>query len=743
MSRHAAGSPSPLCGAAEGDAAALDALLATAAREAVERMDSEASIVYLFSPSEGQLGAAMICGTPPSIFMAPERMAPDAPYASARAWQAGNMVVLGEPWVSPHEARYAGLGPFPYTVASTPLIFADRRFGVLTVLRMPSQVGTLSDDLRERLRESGDRLARGLASLVEHGVSLALRPAPLLVPAVFGARSSSAVSRTGGWGLPGVPGSAPMTCMYHLSKLSDALNQALDTDDVTHAARMRMMTPFGAQVLVLSLVRDGRLWVVGHSGKSAATVKHLHGSRADGGTPEADTVLGRDPRFFRDRADLLAAYPDGLDVGQNAWAFLPLRASGRTTGVCSLGFGKEHAFESEEQAVLMFMADMVAPALQRTRLSESEHMLAVSLQKTLLPRILTDLPQVVTTARYLPAPATTGVGGDWYDVITLPEDKMGLIVGDVQGHGIESSAAMGQFRSTVLAYATEGHGPAAVLNRAGKCLAALGTELTATCCFACLDTAGGLLEVALAGHPAPLLRGPDADVQVLDAPPNVPLGMQSDTPYQAFDVTLEPGSLLLLYTDGLAGRRTADVVDIAQSMLSAGIRDAGGNLERLADRLTAAVPDPPARRDDVVLLLARYEGALPGTHGRVNRMMIQRHDLRGVRTARRFVRDSMHEWGRDATADDLELIVSEVVTNALIHADSEVDLRLREYPDHVRLEVRDSASTPPIPSSISVLEEESAQAEHGRGLVIVDGLARIWGTSPSGRGKTVWLELAT
>ncbi|MEV6022178.1 SpoIIE family protein phosphatase [Streptomyces sp. NPDC052036] len=743
MSRHATSSPGPLRGAAEGDATALDALLATAACEAVERMDSEASIVYLFCPSERQLGAAMICGTPPSIFMVPERMALDSPYTSARAWQAESVVVLGEPRECPHGAEYTGLGPFPYTVASTPLIFAGRRLGVLTVLRMPSRVGALGDDQRERLRESGDRLARELASLAEHGVSLALRSAPLLVPAMLGSRSSYAAPRAHGWGLPGVPGSAPLTCMYHLSKLSDALNQALDTDDVTQAARMRMMEPFGAQVLVLSVVRDGRLWVVGHSGKSSAIVKHLHGSRADGATPEADTVLGRDPRFFRDRAGLLAAYPDALDTGQNAWAFLPLRASGRTTGVCSLGFGKEHSFEPEEQAVLMFMADVVAPALQRTRLSESEHMLAVSLQKTLLPRILTDLPQVVTTARYLPAPATAGVGGDWYDVITLPQDRMGLIVGDVQGHGIESSAAMGQLRSTVLAYATEGHGPAAVMNRAGKCLAAIGTELTATCCFACLDTADGLLEVALAGHPAPLLREPGAGVQALDAPSNVPLGVQSDTPYQAFDITLAPGSLLLLYTDGLAGRQTADVVDIARCMLSAGIRETGDNLERLADRLTDAAPEPPERRDDVVLLLARYEGALPGTHGRVNRMMIQRHDLRGVRTARRFVRDSMREWGRDAMADDLELIVSEVVTNALIHADSEVDLRLREYPDHVRLEVRDSASTPPIPSSISVLEEENAQAEHGRGLVIVDGLARIWGTSPSGRGKTVWLELAT
>lgn len=122
-------------------------------------------------------------------------------------------------------------------------------------------------------------------------------------------------------------------------------------------------------------------------------------------------------------------------------------------------------------------------------------------------------------------------------------------------------------------------------------------------------------------------------------------------------------------------------------------------------------------------------------------MEIQRHDLHGVKAAREFVRDCLKSWKLEAMTDDLELMASEVVTNALTHADSYVELRLRLHPDRIRLEVRDTDVTPPLPSSLSACEEENAQAEHGRGLIIVDALGE-WGSSPSGRGKVVWCEIA-
>jgi serine phosphatase RsbU (regulator of sigma subunit)/anti-sigma regulatory factor (Ser/Thr protein kinase) len=711
-----------------------------AVREAVEELDAVTGIVYLVEDDGKALSAAVIGGSPPSIFTMPERLTPDVPYASLAAWRTGT-VVVGEPTVRPEDEPLAGLVPFPFSVASAPVVTGGHRFGALTLIRSPSVEFALDEDQLERLREIGTRLALGLAPLAERGIPIAPGPKPLLFPVFAGGPRPP--PRSSAWGWPDVPGSAGLTFMYQVHKLTAALNEAMDTDDVVMAAQSRIMIPFGAEALVLNTVNDGRLWVVGHSGAFPETVRRLHGSSAESGTPAADALYGHDPMFFRNRADMLAAYPDAPDDGRQAWAFLPLRAGGRWLGVCCVGFAEAHTFDAQEQAVMMMMANLLGPALERARLSESEHKLAESLQKRLLPSMLSELPGLVTTARYLPARAKAGVGGDWYDTIALPGGRIGLVVGDVEGHSIESSIIMGQLRSALIAYAAEGHDPAAVLTQTGELLAKLDTELLATCCFVRLDVTDGVAEVALAGHPAPLVRRPGGHVDALEGAPGVPLGVHTAEPYRAFETTLPPGSLLLLYTDGLAGSRPHDTAASAQALLASDDEDAGHNLEALADRLLATVSAPSDRRDDVVLLLVRYEGARLGPHRRINRMEIQRHDMQGVKTARRFIRNSLRSWGLDALADDLELIASEVVTNALIHAGSEVDLRLREYPDHIRLEVRDSDTTPPVPSSISMSEEERPQAEHGRGLVIVEGLASVWGSSPSGRGKTVWLELPT
>ncbi|WP_435242648.1 SpoIIE family protein phosphatase [Streptomyces cucumeris] len=729
------GSPSP-------DRTPLQTPLTSAVQEAVVELDAVAGIVYFVEDDCEGLRAALIGGTPPAVFTMPERIPLDGPYASSTAWRTGTIVVIGEPVIRPDDPGLARLVPFPYSAVATPLSAHGHQFGVLTLIRIPSRDGMLTAGQRRRLREIGDRLAHDLVPSADGGAPSAPAPDPVVFP-VYPADPCPAPVSAAVWGLPDVRGSSGMTLMYQLHKLSGALNEAVDIDAVVAAARSRIMEPCRARSVVISTVSDGRLWVVGHCGTSTGVLRLLHGSSADGGSPTADVLRGRDPLLFADRSELLAAYPDTPEDGCRAWAFLPLRAHDTAVGVCGLGFAEERRFGAEEQAVVMMMAGLLAQALERARLSESAHALAESLQKRLLPRILSDLPDVITTARYLPAPSSAGVGGDWYEVITLPGGRICLVVGDVEGHNVESSAVMGQLRSAVLAYAREGHGPAAVLTRTSNLLTELATELLATCCFVCLDVTEGAVEAALAGHPAPLVRRPDGRTEALDIPADVPLGVYSDVPYRTYETTLEPGSLLLLYTDGLIGVRTPDALPRVRSLLAAGHRNREHNLEGLADRLIATVPPPPERRDDVVLLLARYEGTPLELRPRFNRLEIQRHDLQGVKATRRFVRESLAAWDRDTLADDLELMASEVVTNALIHADSHVDLRLRACPDHIRLEVRDSDATPPVPSALSASDEENAQAEHGRGLLIVESLATAWGTSPSGRGKTIWLELST
>jgi anti-sigma regulatory factor (Ser/Thr protein kinase) len=387
------------------------------------------------------------------------------------------------------------------------------------------------------------------------------------------------------------------------------------------------------------------------------------------------------------------------------------------------------------------MAGLLGAAVERVELTAHQRAIAECLQRYLLPSQLPHLARLATTARYRPAGATSKVGGDWYDVITLEGDRAVLIVGDVEGHGMESAAVMGQVRTAVASYATEGHCPTTVIDRTRRLLDRLGTDLTVTCCVVAVDTLDGTAEVALAGHPAPLVRRPDGTTGTLHAPANVPLGVSATHACQGREHTLEAGSFLMLYTNGLVGWHAEPEI-CARTLLGSGGDGSAADLEQLADRIEAEVcTSSQQHRDDAALLLARYEGARAQDEPRVAGLHIQRRDLRGVRTARTFVHDQLGSWGLQDMSDALELVVSEVVTNALIHAGSDVDVRLRAFPDHIRLEVRDSDTNPPVPSPLSLAEEENAEAEHGRGLMIVEALADTWNSSPNGQGKTVSLDL--
>ncbi|MFF6984641.1 SpoIIE family protein phosphatase [Streptomyces sp. NPDC008343] len=296
---------------------------------------------------------------------------------------------------------------------------------------------------------------------------------------------------------------------------------------------------------------------------------------------------------------------------------------------------------------------------------------------------------------------------------------------------------MGQLRSAVRAYAAEGHGPTAVLTRASAALAEE-TTLLATCVVCRLDPADGTLETALAGHPPPLVRFPDSRVQPVPACPGLPLGMlAADHGYQTYESVIPPGTLVALYTDGLCPPLHVDPVAAACDIL-AGIGDLN-DLEGAADRFVAAAGTE--RHDDGALLLARYDAAHGTPNRRTARTSVHRHDLRGVSMVRRTIEDTLAAWQMPDLVDEAMLLASELVTNALLHADSAVDVRLREYPDRIRIEVRDTAAAPPIPSALALTDSALAEAESGRGLIIVESLASAWGNSPSGRGKTVWFEL--
>ncbi|MFF3565837.1 SpoIIE family protein phosphatase [Streptomyces sp. NPDC002574] len=730
-----------------GDVAAV---LYRALRDAADRLDAVAAAVYLLDKDSGELKATMIGGSSPPVFTLPGHMAPDAPYASARALAAGGVVVLTDP--DPQFDDLHDLPHYPYAVAAAPLVTDGLRFGALSVLRAETQ-GGYDDADRARLAGLGERLAQTLSALAGRGTVVVPGHMPVLVPIDRVGRAETVDEAAGDvlWGVRGVAGSAGMSLMYPLRRLSDMLNQATTMDQVVGAARFCVMAPFQARALVLASVGRGRLWVVGHSGVSTDLARNLHGSGLHTREPAAEAVRRR-TLVVSGRCAPLAVGPLPPDDGAPSGAYLPLVGNRHVidlpyigkddvVGVCCLEFDGPRRFSPEERAVLAMMAACMGPAVERVELGRERHALAESLQKRLLPPVLSESPQLTTTARYEPASSTSEVGGDWYDVIEVPGRRVVLVAGDVEGHGIESAALMGQLRGAVVAYATEGHRPAAVIDRTGALLARLGTDLLATCCVVALDTTDGVTEVALAGHPPPLVMGPDAGVTVLEAPPNVPLGVCVPGSYRTREHTVLPGSVLMLYSDGLVDPRVPDLTAAATALFREGECTSGDNLEAFADRVIAGMPGFQQRRDDAVLLLARFEGADVRDASRTGHLHLQEHDLLGVKTARGFVADSLRAWGLEEMSEDLQLVASEVVTNALIHAGSDVDVRLRALDDNIRMEVRDSASDPPVPSAFSLTEEGSSQAESGRGLYLVDALTSAWNSSPNGRGKTVWLEM--
>ncbi|MDX2546888.1 ATP-binding SpoIIE family protein phosphatase [Streptomyces sp. WI04-05B] len=317
-------------------------------------------------------------------------------------------------------------------------------------------------------------------------------------------------------------------------------------------------------------------------------------------------------------------------------------------------------------------------------------------------------------------------------MVNLPDGTVGLVIGDVEGHTPRAAATMGQIRTAIRAYAAEGHRPADVLTRTNRLLTDLGIDLLATCCCVWLDLEAETAEIFSAGHPAPLLGRPSDRFAPPDLPQGAPLGVWPDTSYRSVQIPLPEGTVLVLYTNGLVHSHSMDL-DEGVAALHARLAASGDlRLEVLADH---------RRDDDTALLIAHFPGLRADRRQRVGRTFVQRHDLRAVADVRRFLRTQARKWNWEAFLSDLELAVTELVTNALVHADSEVEIRLREYADRLRVDVRDSDPRPPLPTPVLASGETDRESEHGRGLLIVDALASSWGNSPSGHGKSVWFEL--
>ncbi|MBX6767785.1 MAG: SpoIIE family protein phosphatase, partial [Actinomadura rubrobrunea] len=415
---------------------------------------------------------------------------------------------------------------------------------------------------------------------------------------------------------------------------------------------------------------------------------------------------------------------------------LPIRARGVTLGVATFARGRRpEPFQRDDVVLAGELTARAAVCLDNARRYDRERTTALALQRSLLPRRLPEQSAVDVATRYLPASSHARVGGDWFDVIPLSGARVAMVVGDVVGRVLHATAPKGPQRAAVRTLADVDPPPEEMLIRLDDLVGRIcaedddaGVDIGATCLYAVYDPISRRCALARAGHPVPVLVGPDGVVEFLDLPPGPPLGL-GGLPFESAEVEVPEGSTLVLYTDGLVESRDHDLAAGLERLRRSLARPLP-SLESTCDQiLDAVLPDRPA--DDVALLVARTH-ALDADH-------VAAWDLPSdpavVADARRKVTDRLSRWGLDGAAFVTELLVSELVTNAIRHARGPIQLRLIR--DRTLIcEVSDGSDTAPH------LRRARALAEGGRGLLLVAQLSQRWGSRPTPNGKTIWAEQA-
>ncbi|MEE1942446.1 SpoIIE family protein phosphatase [Streptomyces sp. TRM 70361] len=554
------------------------------------------------------------------------------------------------------------------------------------------------------------------------------------------------------------------------------LAEAETTADVMRTAA-ELMAGLPAADFVLFGVRGDRLVPLGYYGMPSSAHRFFQDVPLDSDYPGAVVArTGRalyigSPDEYRRRFP--AAWPAVQPYGRRSWAYLPLAVGGRTIGSWMITYREPAPFAPDERYVLTTVARLLAQALSRVHIQESRRELADSLRRTMRPARATDVPGMSLASRYLPTGSGLQVGGDWYDVIPLPSGRTALVIGDVQGHDVRAAGIMTQLRIALRAYALEGHRPDAVLSRACRFLAELEAEdllsstareevdnlddhRFATCLYVETDPATGILDLARAGHPDPLVRMADGTVLSPVVPAGPPLGVDPAADYPTTRLVLGRGDTLLLFTDGLVETGGHDYESGWERLRKAlgGLRP--DSMEKLADELIHTMHGSPprhmtgtglgawrggGREDDIaLLLLCRGEGARP-RRGTVRRNVLTVAQSEPVRVAdaRHQLRELLYDWADGEQAEGAVLLLSELLANALLHTegDAVVTVEVAGPPGSrvLRVEVTDSSEELPH------RRDPGELAARGRGLLLLEMLADSWGVVPVGRGKTIWFEL--
>jgi serine phosphatase RsbU (regulator of sigma subunit)/anti-sigma regulatory factor (Ser/Thr protein kinase) len=411
---------------------------------------------------------------------------------------------------------------------------------------------------------------------------------------------------------------------------------------------------------------------------------------------------------------------------------LPLIARDVMLGffVCvrQVGYRRFDAYDIE---IGMEFASRAAIFMDNAQRYSRERATALTLQRSMLPTGLSAPSSVEVRHRYLPGSKLIEVGGDWYESIALPGARVALVVGDVAGHGVRAAVTMGRLRTAIHTLAMLELPPAETLQQLNELMQELGVREPhfATCVYAVFDAVTGTCEVASAGHLPPLLVRPDGTNELLDVMPAPPLGVGTGL-IQSRTLTIEDGSLLVLYTDGLVEKRSRDIDEGLNRLREIfGPGSASQPLEDLC-RATLAGVYADEHRDDIAVLMARLR-RIPRDHV-VNWTLPS--ELTSASRARSLIRRPLRRWELQELLPTAELLVSELVTNAVRYAQGKIGLRLI-YERGLVCEVFDDSAALPR------LRHPDDSDERGRGLQVVSQLAQRWGARRAAAGKIVWCEL--
>ncbi|WP_240979312.1 SpoIIE family protein phosphatase [Streptomyces sp. HNM0574] len=447
-------------------------------------------------------------------------------------------------------------------------------------------------------------------------------------------------------------------------------------------------------------------------------------------------------------AEWLAQSPEPteavLAAGVHSLIVAPLRARGVVLGLARMWRAGDSPAYSEDD--VSFAEELIARAAVCTdnaRRYTREHATAVTLQRSLLPRALPEQSALEVAHRYQPSQA--GVGGDWFDVIPLPGARVALVVGDVVGHGLHATATMGRLRTAVYNFSALDLPPDELLAHLDELVAHVDEDegggesdgegdsppLTgATCLYAVYDPASGVCTVARAGHPGPVLAHPDGRVSFPEVPLSPPLGV-GGLPFETAELRLTEDTRIVLYTNGLVENRERDV-DTGVGMLAEVLRRHPGLGPEQTCRALLEALLPPRPDDDVALLVARTRVLDPD---RVAEWDVP-DDPAAVAPLRAACAERLEQWGLGETGLTTELILSELVTNAIRYGTEPIRLRLLYDTNALICEVSDGSNTSPH------LRRAATMDEGGRGLFLVAQFARRWGTRYTSRGKIIWTEQA-